>query len=129
MPAKISRSSGRRAWRPAPDPYLMPLHQETRILPYTAEQMYAVVADIERYPEFLPWCVKVRIGKREREGDGEFVTAEMAIAFGALSERYVSRVRLDARALTIEARHVEGPFKRLVTRWRFVPLNTGSEVH
>ena len=107
----------------------MPLHQETRVLPYTAEQMYAVVADIERYPEFLPWCAKVAVRKREREGEVEIVTAEMAIAFQALHQRYVSNVRLDPRALTIEARHVEGPFKRLDTRWRFVPLNTGSEVH
>jgi coenzyme Q-binding protein COQ10 len=107
----------------------MPLHQETRILPYTAEQMYAVVADIERYPEFLPWCAKVVIRKRETAGRVELVTAEMAIAFHALHERYVSLVRLDRGALTIEARHVEGPFQRLDTRWRFVPLATGSEIH
>jgi len=107
----------------------MPLHQETRILPYTAEQMYAVVADIERYPEFLPWCGKVVVRKREAEGQVELVTAEMRIAFHALHERYVSLVRLDRGARTIEARHVEGPFQRLDTRWRFVPHGTGSEVH
>ena len=91
--------------------------------------MYAVVADIERYPEFLPWCSKVVVRKRETEGHVELVTAEMRIAFHALHERYVSLVRLDRRALTIEARHVEGPFQRLDTRWRFVPLTSGSEVH
>src|SRR6266568_5070483 len=107
----------------------MPLHQETRILPYTADQMYAVVADIERYPEFLPWCTKVVIRKREAQGNVESVTAEMAIAFHALRERYVSLVRLDRGALKVEARHVEGPFQRLDTRWRFVPLGAGSEVH
>jgi coenzyme Q-binding protein COQ10 len=107
----------------------MPLHQETRILPYTAEQMCAVVADIERYPEFLPWCAQVVIRKRETQGNVEFVTAEMGIAFHALHERYISLVRLDRSALTIEARHLEGPFQRLDTRWRFVPLATGSEVH
>jgi len=107
----------------------MPLHQETRILPYTAEQMYAVVADIERYPEFLPWCAQVTIRKREMESHVEVVTAAMRITFGALHERYVSRVRLDRGARTIEARHVEGPFQRLDTRWRFVPLDAGSEIH
>jgi coenzyme Q-binding protein COQ10 len=107
----------------------MPLHQETRILPYTAEQMYAVVADIERYPEFLPWCAKVVVRNRETEGNVELITAEMRIAFHALHERYVSLVRLDRSARTIEARHVEGPFQRLDTRWRFVPLSTGSEIH
>jgi len=107
----------------------MPLHQETRILPYTVEQMYAVVADIERYPEFLPWCSKVVVRKREMQDNVECVTAEMVIAFRALHERYVSLVRLDRGARAIEARHVEGPFQRLDTRWRFVPLDTGSEVH
>ena len=91
--------------------------------------MYAVVADIERYPEFLPWCSKLAVLTREKEGEAEIVTAEMGIAYGGLRERYVSRVRLDPRALAIEARHVEGPFKRLDTRWRFVPLEGGSEVH
>ena len=91
--------------------------------------MCAVVADIERYPEFLPWCAQVVIRKRETQGNVEFVTAEMGIAFHALHERYVSLVRLDRSALTIEARHLEGPFQRLDTRWRFVPLATGSEVH
>src|SRR5258706_5441187 len=107
----------------------MPLHHETRILPYTAEQMYAVVADLERYTEFPPWCSKVVVRKREMAGHVEQVTAEMRIAFHALHERYVSLVRLDRRALTIEARHVEGPLQRLDTRWRFVPLTSGSQVH
>jgi coenzyme Q-binding protein COQ10 len=130
MPAKTSRNSKPRGWRLAPDFRLMSIHQETRILPYTAEQMYGVVADIERYPEFLPWCAQVVIRKRETAGNVEFVTAEMAIAFHALRERYVSLVRLDRGALTIEAGHVEGPFQRLDTRWRFVPLGIGrSEVH
>jgi coenzyme Q-binding protein COQ10 len=129
MPAKTSRCLRPRAWRLAGDPYLMPHHQETRILPYTAEEMYAVVADIERYPEFLPWCAQVTVRKRETEGHVELVTAAMRIAFHAFHERYVSLVRLDRSALTIEARHVEGPFQRLDTRWRFVPLDAGSEVH
>jgi coenzyme Q-binding protein COQ10 len=107
----------------------MPLHQETRILPYTAAQMYAVVADVERYPEFLPWCSKLVVRTREKQGDVDIVIAEMFIAYGALRERYVSRVRMDSRAGTIEASHIEGPFRRLDTRWRFVTLGSGSEVH
>ena len=107
----------------------MPLHQETRVLPYTAEQMFAVVADVAHYPEFLPWCEKLVLKSREREGTVEFVTAEMFIAYPPLRERYISRVRIDPERRTIEARHVEGPFQRLDTRWRFVPLTRGSEVH
>jgi coenzyme Q-binding protein COQ10 len=107
----------------------MPLHRETRIVPYTAEQMYAVVAAIDRYPEFLPWCSRIVVRKREREGDVEFVTAEMFVSYLALQDSYVSRVRLDFPALMIEASHVKGPFKRLDTRWRIVPLKRGCEVH
>ena len=108
----------------------MPLHRETRIVPYTAEQMYAVVASIDRYPEFLPWCSEIRILGREKQGDVEFVTARMDVSYLAFRESYVSRVRLDYPALMIEATHVEGPFKKLDTRWRFVPLKKhGLEVH
>jgi coenzyme Q-binding protein COQ10 len=125
---KISRRPGLLVWRRDPD-WKMPLHRETRIVPYTAEQMYGVVADVERYPEFLPWCSKVVVRKREKNADVEFVTAEMFVSYLALHESYVSRVRLDFPALTIEARHVEGPFRKLDTRWRFVPVSRGSEVH
>ena len=107
----------------------MPLHRETRIVPYTAEQMYAVVADITRYPEFLPWCSRLVIQKREKDGEAEFVTAEMFVSYLSFHQSYLSRVQLDHPALIIEARHTQGPFKRLDTRWRFVPLAQGSEVH
>jgi coenzyme Q-binding protein COQ10 len=91
--------------------------------------MYAIVADIERYPQFLPWCAAVRIEKREKSEDAELVTAEMTVAYHGLNERYVSQVRLDKSAFMIEARHVKGPFKKLDTRWRFRPLKQGSEIH
>ncbi len=107
----------------------MPLHRETRIVPYAAEQMYAVAAAIDRYPEFLPWCSKIAIRKREKDGNVETVTVEMFVSYLALQESYVSRVRLDTHALMIEAKHVAGPFKRLDSRWRFVPLAPGCEVH
>jgi|SRR5437868_2317279 coenzyme Q-binding protein COQ10 len=107
----------------------MPLHRETRIVRYTAEDMYAVVAAIDHYPEFLPWCSKVVIRNREKDGDIECVTAEMVVSYLALEESYVSRVTLDHPGLMIEARHIEGPFKRLDSRWRFIPLKKGAEVH
>jgi coenzyme Q-binding protein COQ10 len=107
----------------------MPLHRETRILPYTAERMYDIVADIERYPQFLPWCENVNVLSREREGRVEYLTAEMKIGYRALHESYVSRVQLDRLGLMIEARHVKGPFRRLDNRWRFTQLDNGSEIH
>ena len=91
--------------------------------------MYDIVADIERYPEFLPWCEKIEVLEREKEGAVEYVTAEMTIGYRGLHERYVSRVEMDRPGLMIEARHVKGPFQRLDNRWRFVPLEKGSEIH
>jgi coenzyme Q-binding protein COQ10 len=107
----------------------VPLHKEERIVSYTADEMYAVVAEMERYPEFLPWCESLRVLKRDKEDGAEIATAEMVVAYQGLHECYVSRVRLDRAARIVEARHIEGPFKRLDTRWRFVPLVEGSEVH
>jgi coenzyme Q-binding protein COQ10 len=88
-----------------------------------------VVADMERYPEFLPWCAGLKVLKREREGGVDIALAEMLVDYHGLKEGYVSRVCLDPRGGLIEATHVEGPFKRLDTRWRFVPLPQGCEVH
>src|SRR5436309_15809614 len=99
--------------RPAAPPQSdckMPLHRETRIVPYSAERMFDVVADVDRYPEFLPWCSKLVVRKREKDGEVEYVTAEMVVSYLALQESYVSRVRLDHPALMIEAGHVDGPF-------------------
>jgi coenzyme Q-binding protein COQ10 len=106
----------------------VPRHSETRIVPYTADEMFAVVADVERYPEFLPWCAALTVLERETQGDVHILTAEMGIAYHGLSERYVSRVRLDKKAGVIEAVHIKGPFRRLDTRWQFVPLPKGSEI-
>jgi len=69
-------------------------HSETRIVPYTADHMYAVVADIERYPEFLPWVVALRIKSRTKEGMREIIVAEMAVGYRTLRERYTSQVVL-----------------------------------
>lgn len=107
----------------------MPQHREIRDLPFTAEQMYAVVADMERYPEFLPWCLSLRVLSRAKEGSVDVETAEMVVSYHAVRERYVSRVRLDPKALTIEATHIQGPFERLINRWRFEHTATGCRVH
>lgn len=96
----------------------MPLHSESRILPYTAERMFAIVADVEQYPRFLPWVVSTRILERE---SAEVLHAEMCVGFAGIRERYVSRVALDPARLTIEVTQLEGPFRHLENRWRFTP--------
>lgn len=86
--------------------------------------MFALVADVERYPEFLPWCAAVRIRSREETT----FTADLIAAFGALRERFTSRVMLDHPARTITIEYIEGPFEHLMNRWTFVPTETGCEV-
>lgn len=95
----------------------MPTHSETRILPYTPQQMFDLVADIERYPEFLPWCTAARIIRRN-EGH---VLAELKIGYKMINERFVSNVRLDAAERTIKVSYVSGPLKVLKNEWAFKP--------
>jgi coenzyme Q-binding protein COQ10 len=106
----------------------MPSHSESRILSYPAELMYAIVADVERYPEFLPWCAALRVLSRERVAKHDHLLAEMLVGFAALRERYTSRVVLDATALTVDATQTEGPFRQLESHWRFVPEAEGCRV-
>ena len=91
---------------------------------YPADLMFQVVAAVEEYPEFLPWVVALRLLSREAAGDnGEILIAEMAVGYGALRERYTSRVTLDRTALTVDVVEIKGPFKQLENHWRFTPVH------
>lgn len=90
--------------------------------------MYAIVADVERYPEFLPWCTGLRVLDRKREGVREIVTAEMLVGYKSIRERYTSRVEFNATALTIDVVQTDGPFRRLENHWRFTPLGSNCRV-
>jgi coenzyme Q-binding protein COQ10 len=90
--------------------------------------MYAVVADVERYPEFLPWVVALRIKSRVKEGAQEILTAEMAVGYRSLRERYTSRVILDPEARRIDVAAIEGPFRCLENHWRFTPDGASCKV-
>ncbi|HTP83955.1 MAG TPA: type II toxin-antitoxin system RatA family toxin [Alphaproteobacteria bacterium] len=99
----------------------MPTHAETRIVPYSPEQMFDLVAGIERYPEFLPWCLAARIRSRE----GKTVIADLVIGFKMIRERYTSRVTLD-RPHRIDVEYLEGPLKRLTNHWVFEAHGSGG---
>ncbi|WP_445678442.1 type II toxin-antitoxin system RatA family toxin [Radicibacter daui] len=106
----------------------MPTHAETRHLPFKPAELYKLVADVESYPEFLPWCVGARIRKREQErlGEGirEVLIADLVIGFKMVRERYTSRVELnDGR---IDVAYIEGPFKYLNNHWIFRPAADGG---
>ena len=99
-------------------------HRETRTVPYSADLMYSVVADVEQYPKFLPWVVALRVLSRRQDG----LTAEMVVGYGALRERYTSDVKLDPAARTIDVVEIKGPFNTLENHWRFTPKGDGCEV-
>jgi coenzyme Q-binding protein COQ10 len=101
----------------------MPTHAEQRVLPYTPEQMFALVADIERYPEFLPWCVGARI----RERQANLITADLIIGFRMIRERFTSRVSLD-EPRRIDVTYAEGPFRHLTNHWVFEPAPIGCRI-
>jgi coenzyme Q-binding protein COQ10 len=99
-------------------------HRETRFVPYPAELMYAVVSDVEKYPQFLPWVVALRILSRRDAA----MTAEMAVGYGAFRERYTSEITLDPAARKIDVVAINGPFKTLENHWRFTPKEGGCDV-
>ena len=92
----------------------MPRHSETRHLPYTPEQMFAMVADVARYPEFLPWVSAMRI---RSDSEAETV-ADMIVGFGALRETFTSRVE-KVRPTRIHVDYLDGPLKYLRNEWGF----------
>ncbi|HEY1836963.1 MAG TPA: type II toxin-antitoxin system RatA family toxin [Rhizomicrobium sp.] len=100
----------------------MPSHSESRIVSYPAEFMLDIVADVERYPEFVPWCDALRVLSREREGDDDIVIAQTTVGFKGMQERYTSRARLDRAKLRIDVVQTEGVFKQMETHWRFIPM-------
>lgn len=102
----------------------MTVHAEKRVVPHTPEELYALVADVRRYPEFLPWCLAARI----RHADERDVSADLIIGFRMFRERFTSFVELDPDNLTIEVKYAEGPFKYLTNSWRFLPHEDGCEI-
>lgn len=84
--------------------------------------MFALVADVERYPQFVPLCEDLRILSRKRQGDIEIITATMTVAYKMIRETFTTDVRLDRAAGEIRVTYHEGPFKSLENLWTFRPL-------
>lgn len=106
----------------------MPTHAETRIMPYTAKQMYDLIADVDAYPKFLPWCSAARIRKRTPDGVNEIVEADLVISFKVFRERFGSRVTLMPKDSNIIVEYLDGPFKYLKNNWSFQDCDDGCEV-
>jgi len=105
----------------------MPTHAERRVLPYSPEQVYALIADVEAYPEFLPWCSACRVRSRKPMGDGrEVIEADLVISFKVFRERFGSRVTLSPGDRAIRVEYLDGPFRYLNNQWRFYDVE-GTE--
>ena len=98
-------------------------HAERRLLPYSREQMFDLVADVEQYPEFLPWCVGLRVLRRE----GNLIEADLMVGFKMVRERFTSRVTL-SRPDRIDVEYLNGPFRYLNNHWGFEPRDGGCEI-
>ncbi|MEL6509232.1 MAG: type II toxin-antitoxin system RatA family toxin [Pseudomonadota bacterium] len=106
----------------------MPTHSETRTLPYTAQQMYDLVADVGSYPEFIPWCAAARVRTRTEHAGAEVMEADLVISFKVFRERFGSRVTLHAARKSIDTEYIDGPFRYMKSTWDFVDAPGGCEV-
>ncbi|CAN5757996.1 type II toxin-antitoxin system RatA family toxin [soil metagenome] len=101
----------------------MPTHAERRIVPYGADEMYELIADVQRYPEFLPWVAACRVRSRTPlpDGDGEVIEADLVVSFKVFRENFSSRVTLRPRERRIDVEYLDGPFRYLNNHWTFAP--------
>ncbi len=107
----------------------MPTHSESRPLPYTAQQMYDLVADVRSYPKFLPWTAAARIKREDDRGDHTLMDADLVISFKVFRERFTSRVLLWPDRKRIDTEYLDGPFKYMKSDWHFEETATGCTVH
>jgi len=100
----------------------MPKFNSRRLVKHSAAQMFDLVADVERYPEFVPLCKSLRIRQRTAKPDGtEIVVTDMTVSFKLVREAFTSRVSLDRPNLKILVEYLQGPFSNLENRWSFEP--------
>ena len=104
----------------------MPSFHTTRRVAHKASDMFALVADVERYPEFVPLCKGLRLLRREHHGSHETLTARMTVAYKLFTESFTSRVVLRPEEHAIVVDYLDGPFRKLHNRWTFTPAGEGA---
>jgi coenzyme Q-binding protein COQ10 len=101
----------------------------TRLLPYAPDDLFRLVGDVDRYPEFVPWLTALRTWNHRQAGEGiDQLDAEAAVGFAMVRERFTTRVRRDAGARQIDVALISGPFRTLRNRWRFTPEGEGTRI-
>jgi coenzyme Q-binding protein COQ10 len=105
----------------------MPQYSNRRRVRHSAAEMFDLVADVERYPEFVPLCRSLKVRQRKAAANGvEVLVADMTAAYKLISEKFTSRVTLDRSNLQILVEYLDGPFSRLENRWTFRPAGEGG---
>jgi len=107
----------------------MPQFSTKRRVRHSAADMFDLVADVEKYPQFVPLCTALRVRSRTAKGDTNVIVAVMTVAYKVISQTFTSRVTLDRPNLVILVEYLDGPFSRLQNRWTFRPTSdTACEV-
>ena len=107
----------------------MPRYHIEKILPYTPDQLFQLVGNVDAYPEFVPWIQSMRTWNARSEGEGiSLVDAQAGVGFAFLKEKFSTRVRRDAGARQVDVQLLSGPFKHLANRWRFVEVEGGTKI-
>ena len=104
----------------------MPTHETTRSVPHSARQMFDLVADVERYPEFLPLCEALTVRSRKERDGKVLLIADMTVGYKAIRETFASQVLLKPDELAIDVKYLDGPFKYLDNKWSFVARADGG---
>lgn len=108
----------------------MPKFETVRRVAHTAEDMFALVADVEKYPEFVPMCEALSVRTRKERDGVTLLVADMTVGYKALRETFTSQVTLKPDEAAIDVRYVDGPFRFLKNEWRFEPAGEGAcEIH
>lgn len=100
----------------------MHVYETKHRIGHSAEDMYALVADVEAYPKFLPLCEDLRLKSRELRGEKEMLIATMTVGYRLIRESFTTAVVLDPEAKQIDVQYLDGPFALLENRWRFIPI-------
>ena len=102
----------------------MPRHEERKFLPYSPEQLFNLVIDIEKYPQFIPWCTAIRIRKRSETE----ILSDVIVGFKGITERFSCRLMPNAHEKRVDVTYENGPFKYLKNRWIFEKSDHGCIV-
>ncbi|SMC68343.1 type II toxin-antitoxin system RatA family toxin [Rhizobium sp. RU36D] len=108
----------------------MPQFETRRPVKHSPDRMYDLVADVERYPEFLPLCEALNVRSRKERDGKVLLVADMTVGYKAIRETFTTQVLLNEAERVIDVKYIEGPFKYLDNRWRFEPsADGGCSVH